>query len=142
MSARLILALLITGLLVLPASASAATKNGITPVAPKAGKSVPAGKSPTFRLRAKGPGQVWVYVCKNKRKNREGLICPPDQEDIGRARKKAGVFRFKPKFYDFPAFWLNSPGTYYWQAHRIDCAGNTSDCRQEGPIVKFKVAGG
>ena len=103
MSARLILALLITGLLVLPASASAATKNGITPVAPKAGKSVPAGKSPTFRLRAKGPGQVWVYVCKNKRKNREGLICPPDQEDIGRARKKAGVFRFKPKFYDFPA---------------------------------------
>ena len=70
MSARLTLSLLIAGLLVLPASASAATKNGITPLAPKAGKSVPAGKSPTFKIRAKGPGQVWVHVCKSKKKNK------------------------------------------------------------------------
>jgi hypothetical protein len=141
MSARLTLTLLITGLLALPASASAATKNGITPVAPKAGKSVPAGKSVTFKMRVKGKGQVYVHVCKNKKKNADGVICI--NADIGRARKKGGSYRYTSKFADFPSFWLNNPGTYYWQAFRIACeGGNTSDCNLESPIVKFKVAGG
>jgi hypothetical protein len=139
MSARLTLALIVAGLLVLPSSAAAATKNGITPVAPKAGKSVPAGKRPTFKLRAQGPGQVWVHVCKSKKKNNTGVIC--SKEAIGQAKKKGGTYKFKAPFFNFPAFWLNSPGTYYWQAHRISCEGDLSDCRQEGPIVKFRVAG-
>jgi hypothetical protein len=139
MSARLTLALIVAGLLVVPSSAVAATKNGITPVAPKAGKSVPAGKRPTFKVRAQGQGQVWVHVCKSKKKDNTGVIC--SKEAIGRAKKKGGTYKFKAPFFDFPAFWLNSPGTYYWQAHRISCEGDLSDCRQEGPIVKFRVAG-
>jgi hypothetical protein len=116
-------------------SAAAATKHGITPLAPKAGTSVPAGKSPVFRMKAKGPGQVWVYVCKSKHRNSEGVIC--SKTSIGRAKKKNGVFEYKVKFFDYPGFWLNQPGRYYWQAHRIDCNG--SDCLQEGPVVKFRV---
>jgi hypothetical protein len=116
--------------------ASAATKNGITPLAPKAGSSVPAGKSPVFRFRSSGSGQRWVHVCKTKKKNSDGVIC--FKASIGQAKKKKGVYEYKPEFFDFPEFWLNTPGTYYWQAHRIDC--NANDCRQEGPIVKFKVA--
>jgi hypothetical protein len=139
MPARLTTALIVAGLLLLPSSAAAATKNGITPLAPKAGKSVPAGKRPTFKLRVKGAGQVWVHVCKSKKKDKTGLICP--DEAIGRAKKKGGTFKFKAPFFDFPEFWLNSPGTYYWQAHRISCEGDLSDCRKEGPIVKFRVAG-
>ena len=139
MSARLTLTLVIVAGLLLPSSAAAATKNGITPLAPKAGKSVPAGKRPTFKLRATGGGQVWVHVCKSRKKDKTGLIC--NKEAIGRAKKKSGSFRFKAPFFDFPAFWLNSPGRYYWQAHRISCEGDLSDCRQEGPIVRFRVAG-
>ena len=56
-------------------------------------------------------------------------------------KKKGGTFKFKAPFFDFAEFWLNSPGTYYWQAHRISCDGDLSDCRKEGPIVKFRVAG-
>jgi len=85
------LALTVALSLAVAGSAAATTKNGITPVAPKAGTSVPAGKSPTFT----------------------------------------------PKFYDYPAFWLNRPGRYFWQAFRIDC--NAQDCEQEGPIVRFRV---
>ena len=140
MSARLTLSLLVTGLLALPTSASAATKNGITPLAPKAGTSVPAGKSPTFKVRSNGPGTVWVHVCKSKRKDEKGVIC--HKASIGQAKKERGIYRYKPRFFDFPAFWLNVPGRYYWQAHRIACEGTTSDCRQEGPILRFKVAGG
>jgi len=121
----------------LAATAFAATKNGITPVSPKAGAKVAVGVSPTFKSKIKGPGQVWVHVCKSARKNKEGVIC--SDESIGRAKKKGSTYNYKPKFFDYPEFWLNSPGTYYWQTHRIDCAGNLNDCRQEGPIVRFKV---
>jgi hypothetical protein len=139
MSARLTLALIIAGSLAIPSATSAATKHGITPLAPKAGSSVPAGKSPTFKMRVRGKGTVWVHVCKSKKKAKDGRIC--HKAEIGRAHKRGRIFRFKPKFFDFPAFWLNTPGTYYWQGFRIACeGGNLSDCYQEGPIVKFKVA--
>jgi hypothetical protein len=138
MSARLPLLIVLTGLLALPTAASAATKNGITPTSPKAGTTIPVGERPTMKGRVKGAGQVYVHVCKSKRKDSDGLICT--DEAIQRARKKAGRFRVRLKFFDFPEFWLNSPGTYYWQAHRIACeGGDISDCRQEGPIVRFKV---
>jgi hypothetical protein len=140
MPARLSLVIAITGLLAVPTVASAVTKNGLTPLAPKAGSSIPVGERPVMKVRVKGAGQVWIHVCKNKRKNSEGLICPTNQESIGRARKKGSSHQYKPKFFDFPEFWLNSPGTYYWQAHRIACeGGDISDCRQEGPVVKFRV---
>ena len=139
MSARLTLALIIAGSLAIPSAASAATKHGVTPLAPKAGTSVPVGKSPTFKMRIRGKGSVFVHVCKSKKKGKDGRIC--HKADIGQARKRGRIFRYKPKFFDFPAFWLNTPGTYYWQAFRIACeGGNLSDCYQEGPIVKFRVA--
>ena len=132
--------LLLTLLLVtFSATAFAATKNGVTPVAPKAGASVPAGQSPTFRMKVTGPGPVWVHVCKKAGRRADGTIC--SKESIGQARKKGGELRYTPRFYDYDAFWLNTPGTYYWQAHRIDCSTGTNDCRQEGPVVKFRVRG-
>jgi len=140
MSPRLTLLLVIAGLLAVPTAASAATKNGITPLAPKAGSTVPTGKRPTMKMRVNGPGQVWLRVCKTKAKRTDGVICNDpahEPEAIGRARKKNGVFQYKPRFFDYPAFWLNSPGAYYWQAYRIACGGG--DCLQEGPITRFKV---
>jgi hypothetical protein len=117
---------------------SAQAASGITPLSPKANATVAAGKSPTFKMRVKGSGQVWVHVCKSKKKDSEGVIC--SDESIGKAKKKGGSFAYKPKFFDFPDFWLNSPGTYYWQAFRIACeGGDLSDCKQESKIVKFKV---
>jgi len=124
-----------------PAYALAASKNGVTPTSPKAGATVPLGQAVTFKGKVSGPGTVFVYVCKSaKRSAKEGIICPNDQVAIGKATKKGGTFSYKQKVYAYPEYWLNSPGTYYWQAHRIVCEnGNTSDCRQEGPVVKFKV---
>jgi hypothetical protein len=118
--------------------AAAATKNGIKPLAPKAGTSVPAGKAVTFRMKVNDPGAgVFVHVCKSKKKDKEGMICR--KATILQAKKRKGAFQAKQKFYDFPAFWLNNRGTYYWQAYRIDCSGGSSDCKQEGPVVRFKV---
>jgi hypothetical protein len=129
--------LALPALLLLPAAATAATKNGVTPIAPKAGASVPVGSTPTFRARARGGGTVWVHVCKSKRKDRFGVIC--HKADIGQMKRRGGEYRYTSKFFDFPEFWLNSPGTYYWQAHRIKCSTGSTDCRKEGPIIRFRV---
>ena len=124
--------------LALAGPAAAATKNGITPLAPKAGTSVPAGKAATFRMRVDDPGAgVFMHVCKSAKKDKEGMICK--KATILQAKKRNGVFQAKQKFFDFPAFWLNNPGTYYWQAYRIECRSGSSDCKQEGPVVRFKV---
>jgi hypothetical protein len=124
--------------LALAGPAAAATKNGITPLAPKAGTSVPAGKAATFRMRVSKPGAgVFMHVCKSKKKDKEGMICK--KATILQVKKKKGAFQAKQTFYDFPAFWLNKPGTYYWQAYRIECRSGSGDCKQEGPVVRFKV---
>ena len=125
----------VTALLV-SGPAAAATKNGITPLAPKAGTSVPAGKAATFRMKVADPGAgVFVHVCKSSKRNSKGMICR--KTAILQAKKRNGAYEAKQKFFDFPAFWLNNPGTYYWQAYATDCSGN--DCFREGPVVRFKV---
>ncbi|MFA9272052.1 hypothetical protein LRS13_24770 [Svornostia abyssi] len=135
---RTTVVLALTAAIAAAPAAGAATKNGITPVTPKAGKSVPAGKSPKFKMRVRGSGQVWVHVCASAKKDADGVIC--STASIGQAKKSGSLFVYTPKFFDFPEFWLNTPGTYHWQAHRIACeGGDTSDCKQEGPVVKFKV---
>lgn len=117
--------------------AHAATKNGITPVSPLAGKKVAAGTAATFKMRAKGGGQVWVHVCKSAKKDKDGVIC--SEESIGQAKKSGKNYVYKAKYFDFPDFWLNTPGTYYWQTHRIQCVPGSTDCRKEGPVVRFRV---
>jgi hypothetical protein len=117
---------------------AASAAGGLTPVAPKHGDVLTAGERPAFTLTVRGKGQVWVRVCTSRRKNRVGLICRG--ESIGRAHRTDGRrFTYRPRFYDYPDFWLNSPGTYYWQAYRIACENGLEDCRIEGPVVKFKV---
>jgi hypothetical protein len=122
-------------LLVGPHAAGAAA--GIVPLAPLGGSSVPRGHAVTFRMHVSGPGQVWVHVCRSGKRSRAGIIC--GHESVGRARRGGGgVYRYTPRMYDFPGFWLNRPGTYYWQAYRIHCVRR--DCRQQGPVVRFRVA--
>jgi hypothetical protein len=113
--------------------------NGVTPISPKRGDSVPVGKRPTFRMSIRGKHKgVFVRICTSPRKNRVGVIC---DKEVGQARRQRGDrYAFKPKFFDFPEFWLNNPGTYYWQAYRTSCNASLDDCKAEGPIVKFKVA--
>ena len=135
MTLRSLAGVLATGVLLATAGPALAA-GGIAPVSPKSGATVPSGKSPTFKMRVKGAGQVWVHVCKSKKKDSDGVIC--SDESIGRATKKGSTYQYKPKFFNFPEFWLNSPGTYYWQVFRIQCTGG-SDCSKEGPIVKIKV---
>ena len=120
-------------------AAPALAKNGVDPVSPKRGDTVPVGKPVTFKMNISGDHNgVFVHVCKSRKQNRVGMIC--DSPIIGQAKKKRGSrFEYRAKLFDFPEFWLNTPGTYYWQAYRTHCNTAITDCKAEGPIVKFKV---
>jgi hypothetical protein len=124
-------------LLALATPAAAGTMNGVTPLAPKSGKSVEVGATVVFKARAKGGGSVWLHVCKNRKRNGDGVIC--NRTLIRQMRKRDGVYRWKEVEGGFPSHWLNTPGTYYWQVHRIKCEGGTADCRQEGEVRKLRV---
>jgi hypothetical protein len=126
----------VSALLTAPAFAA----GGITPISPKRGDAVPAGKRPTFKLRVKGRHTgVFVHVCKSGRKDADGMICR--DEALGKAKKKrAGRYEYEAEFFDVPDHWLNHPGTYHWQAYRTWCDAGLDDCKSEGPVVKFKVA--
>src|SRR3954447_6327324 len=100
MSARFALLLALAALLAVPAVAFAATRHGMTPTSPKAGSTIPVGKRPTMKGKVKGPGQVYVGVCRSKHKDDDGLICA--DEAIKRAKKKNGHFSVKLPFLDFP----------------------------------------
>jgi hypothetical protein len=109
-------------------------------IAPKNGASLTAGKTPTFKFRSSGAGTHWVHVSKSKKRDAEGVV--KSDAAIGQARKSGGVWKFKPKYYDYPAFWANQRGkTFYWQAFRISCGeeDDSNDCKIEGPVRRFKL---
>jgi hypothetical protein len=128
--------LALVAVLALAAPAAAATRSGITPQAPSAGAVVEEGSRPVFKGRVTGRGSVWVHVSTSRKADDEGVI--GNDQMIQRARRKKGGFRVQARYFNYPGFWLNTPGTYYWQAHRIAC-GEGDDCLQEGPVVKFRV---
>ena len=115
-------------------------KNGVTPISPKQGDTVRAGHAVTFKMRVVGQHHgVFVHVCKSRRTKPNGMICRT--EALGPAKKVQGSrYAYTQKLFDFPEYWLNRPGTYYWQAYRAHCNTAITDCKAEGPIVKFKVA--
>ena len=102
-------------------SRSAATKHGITPISPKAGATVPVGQAPTFKVQRHGP-RPGLRPRLQVQEEGHGRRDLPRRRPSGKAKQaRAASQRYKPKFFDFPEFWLNTPGTYYWQAHRIAC---------------------
>jgi hypothetical protein len=125
-----VVAVIALALLAAPVQAA----SGIHPISPRE-EAVPRGEAPTFRMRVNGKGAVYVRVCRSARRTNRA-IC--DDEALGRAQRRAGgIATFRPKLYDFPEYFANRAGRYYWQAVRIACQG--SDCRQEGPVVRFTV---
>jgi hypothetical protein len=126
--------------------AAAATRNGLTPLTPKAGKTVKQGSQPTFTGRVTGAGRLWIVVSSSPKRNRWGLIGLSDGgrttrrlEVLQRAKRVDDRFRRRALYYEYDGWWLNTPGTYYWQAHRVNCSEDGNDCYQEGPVVKFEV---
>ena len=141
----------VTALCVSAAGAASPAKNGIRLLSPKNGAAVPtviaSGKVPTFKARVRGRGSVWFTVCKSKKRGPDGQLCRGNADDLDRGKKgkktkRGRSYSFKPDVYTFPTYYLNTPGTYYWQVFRISCRTTRAgrlDCPQESKLGKFVV---
>lgn len=132
--------------LVLAPAALAATSHGITPTAPKDGATVAKGSRPTFRGTVKRTDSTWIIVSASKARDKYGVIGLDDKgrptddlQVLQRAKLSGKRFAAKALLYSYPDWWLNKPGTYFWQAHQIHCPQHGKDCYQEGPVLKLRV---
>lgn len=119
-------------------AAIAGAAGGPSPQAPSNGRTLTAGTAFTFKVKSSPSGAVFLKVSKSKKKNSKGTL-RTNVYFRQMVRKAGGIHTKKTDRY--PAlddYFLNRPGTYYWQAYRIDCAAQ-SDCEVEGGIRSFKI---
>ena len=142
----------ITAGFVSAAGAASSAKNGVRLLSPKSGTIVPtvvaSGATPTYKWRVRGKGVVFFRLCNSKARDRDGQLCPKraptdiERGKKGKKTKKGRYYSYKPEAYTFPTYYLNTPGTYYWQAYRIACKrkrGGRLDCIQESPTWRLVV---
>lgn len=139
---RRMAAALIAGVTVATGAAAAhGAGAGPRAVAPKQGKSIKQGTQITFKVRSSKAGTVILEVSKSRRTGADGTIAG-DEYLRKMVAKGKGLYSKKADAYpDWQAYFLNKPGTYYWQAHRINCkdAHSNKDCAIEGPVRKLVV---
>jgi len=119
-----------------PTTAAAQDDAAPTLLSPADGASVVAGSSLSFRIQT-FPGEthsLWLHVSRSPATGADGLIASDVEIEPFSPTSQAGLFEAVPTFFDYEGFWMNTPGTYYWQAHRIHCTSGSADCRVESPV--------
>lgn len=112
-------------------------------LAPGNGKVLPLGSQPTFKLRDTDPNarkySIFMIVSPRKATNRYGEL--KRGREIGTFarmdRKGKYGFVYKTPEYSFDTWFMNRPGTYYWQAFHIDC--RVRGCHVLSKVRSFKV---
>jgi hypothetical protein len=129
---------------VVPA-ANAAT--GPRPLSPSAGKVFSKGAFTTFKVKdtSAAARKYGIFmVIANRKRTKGGQLQKSKNGKPGdfaqMKRRKHGVYTYTPAKYTFPGWYMVTSGTYYWQAHHIDCGATASgNCYVVGGIRKFRV---
>lgn len=111
-----------------------------TSLEPVDGAGLPTRSAPIFRVQTQpGEPSLWLHISRSPTTDAKGVIGSDAHLDTFRASPLgADVYEVQPIFYDHPGFWMNEPGTYYWQAYRISYA-NGADGAIEGPVRSFTL---
>lgn len=125
-------ALATTGLVLASGAASTPSAYLDPPVLlqPPAGKAFKAKTQISFTIRSHaGDEYLWLYVSRS----------PKVVKACGTIAHEVSIWDFvptsdptvyiaKPNYYSYDSFWMNTPGTYYWQAYRIEHGGGADGC--------------
>ena len=140
--ARLMLALSACALVVVAGAASTPTQSLDPPqlLQPTAGQAFKAGTSIVFRIRTHPADRyLWLYVSRSPSIVKAcGTIAHEVSIWDFDATSDSAVYEAGPKYYSYDGFWMNTPGTYYWQAYRIEHAGGADGCI-ESAIRSFTI---
>ncbi len=112
------------------ASAASLTTDPPTLLTPPSGKVFKARTPIAFTIRTHpGDDSLWLSVSRSPTVvNACGTIAHEVSIWDFQATTDPSVYEARPTYYSFGTFWMNTPGTYYWQAHRIEYAGGADGC--------------
>ena len=135
----------LVALLVSPAAAAPSPEDLARPPAslePSNAVTLPTGVAPLFRIRTFAEDRyLWLYVSRSPARDATGMIDKDVEiEPFAQSASDPAVWEAKPEFFDYPAFWMNTPGTYYWQPYRISY-GSQPDGTVEGEVRTFTLSG-
>jgi hypothetical protein len=133
---------LVTTLLALTAGAGVASADvGPKLLAPGNGKVLARGSQPIFKARDVGDafnGRVWLTISSSKQRDKNGKL---KQAKFGTftnmKRGKNHTYTYKPPAYTFDSWFMQRPGTYYWQAYHINC--HVRGCNVFSKVRRFVV---
>jgi hypothetical protein len=129
-------------LLAAPAAAQDPTVPPV-PLAPADGGSVTAGAGVTFQAQSEVPGDAYLVVHVSRSPN-PANACGSIDDDVATlgldATGDPAVYAGTPTLFKTYGFWLNRPGTYYWQVYRIYYGGGADGCI-EAPARALHVTG-
>lgn len=114
---------------------------GPQPLEPANGATLPTGPL-TFRasaLAGDADKTMWIHVSRSPQAVRAGGLIGFDAEIEPLTRTAdPTVWSATPAHHTYSSFWMNTPGTYYWQPHRISSFGDP-DGFVEGPVRSFTL---
>lgn len=113
------------------------------PLQPAAGQSFAARTPIAFTISTfAGDRYLWLHVSRSPTVvDACGTIADEVELEPFRATGDPAVYEAKPTYFNFDAFWMNTPGTYYWQAHRIKHGSGADGCI-ESPVRSFTIKAG
>lgn len=134
----LVPALALALLLVVPAAANAAAPKL---VAPKTGKLLALGSEPVFKVRDSSAAakkyKIYITIGTSKKRTKNGDLKRTKIGTFTSTTRNGNVFKYVAEDYSFPSWYMNTPGTYYWQAFHIDCA--VEGCHVHSKVRRFRV---
>jgi hypothetical protein len=130
-AARALAPALVALVLALPALASAAS----TP-------QFPLGSRPVFTAQTNAAAAkrfgMYITIANARKLDRNGQLKQSSIGTFARMHNAGhGKFTYKPPAYTFPSWFMETPGTYWWQTYYIDC--HFKGCHRLSSIRKFKV---
>lgn len=111
--------------------------------APGTGKVLKVGSQPIFKVVDNGTPynhSIYIAVAKSKKLDRSGRLAgwtATGMDFDHMKRVKSNLWTYKTPKQSFPAWFMNHPGTYYWQAEAITSATRSGYFHTK--IVKFTV---
>lgn len=132
--------------LVLSVGAASAPRDELTPpmlLEPAQGQVIAAGTPIVFRI-ATYPGDryLWLLVSRSPAvANACGTIAFDAEIESFQATSDPAIYEARPARFSHSTFWMNSPGTYYWQAYRIEHGSGADGC-VESEVRSLEIVGG
>ncbi len=112
-------------------------------ISPGKGHKVKVRHRPLFVVRdtakKKSYNDLFLSVAHSKRRNKCGALKDTSNGVFAQMHRRRGTkytFTYRAKFYDYPKFWLNRPGKYFWQVYRIDSGGKCLEVKSGTRVIR------